>query len=249
MAQSTQGRAARMHPSATRRRYSGMDRAISRRAALLMASSFTAACLPRRAAAATMPGVPQTGVLAFKVLRGASPIGTQRLTFTANGAALSVRVAADFVVRFGPIVFFRYRLRVAEEWEGGVLQRVRATADNDGKAEFMRAQRQGDALMVDGSASGRYRAPPGAITATHWNRAELAGPMIDPQNGKLLDFKIGPAMAGAIADAAGAMQKATRYDLTGPTRMSLYYDAASVWCGLDAVAKDDSLIHYRRMAE
>lgn len=234
-----------------------MDKALPRRAALLVASSLAASCLLRRAEAAAVPGVaqsgvaqsgvPASGVLAFKVLRGTSPIGSQRLTFTTTGAALSVRVAADFVVRFGPIVFFRYRLRVAEEWEGGVLQRVIATANNDGKAEFMRAQRQGDALMIDGSASGRYRAPAGAIAATHWNRAELAGPMIDPQNGKLLDFKVGPPTPGAVADAAGAMQKATRYDLTGLTRMSLYYDAASVWCGLDAVAKDGSLIHYRRL--
>ena len=81
-------------------------------------------------------------------------------------------------------------MRTTEHWQDGNLVSATSKANNDGKPESMTAKLQGDALAVQGSKSGHYTAPPGAILATHWNRAELKGPMINPENGELMTFTI-----------------------------------------------------------
>jgi hypothetical protein len=197
---------------------------------------------PARAEEA-MTGVPASGRLAFNVFRNDSQIGTQHVTFHTAGEALTVQVAADFRVGLGPLTLFRYSLRTTEHWQGGQLVAATSKADNDGKAESMTAKRQGDALAVQGSKSGQYVAPPGSILATHWNRAELKGPMINPENGELMKFAIVDKGSDQIV-AAGRTITAAHYALTGFATIDLWYDSQSVW-SLKAVATDNSNIDYR----
>jgi hypothetical protein len=108
----------------------------------------------------------------------------------------------------------------------------------------MTARLQGDALAVQGSKSGHYVAPPGAILATHWNRAELNGPMINPENGELMTFTIVDKGTGPI-EAAGKTIEAAQYALTGPATINLWYSQQNVWSALKAMATDNSMIDYR----
>jgi hypothetical protein len=195
-------------------------------------------------AAAPIAGVPPAGRLAFQVFRNDSQIGTHRLAFHTAGNALTVTIAADFKVGLGPIAFFRYSLRTTEHWQDGRLVAAASQANNDGKAESMTARLQGDALAVQGSKSGHYVAPPGAILATHWNRAELNGPMINPENGELMTFAIADKGTGPI-EAAGRTIEAAQYALTGPATINLWYSQQSIWSALKAVATDNSRIDYR----
>ena len=191
-----------------------------------------------------MTGVPASGHLAFNVFRNDSQIGTHHLTFHTAGDALTVQIAADFKVGLGPLTLFRYSLRTTEHWQGGQLAAATSKANNDGKAQSMTAKRQGDALAVQGSKSGHYVAPAGSILGTHWNRAELKGPMVNPENGELMNFTVVDKGSDQIM-AGGKTITATHYALTGFATIDLWYDSQSVWSALKAVATDNSRIDYR----
>ncbi len=210
-------------------------RALTRRAALL-----GMAALPARAA------VPPSGTLAFLALRNGSPLGTHRLDFRRDGASLTVAIAVDYVVRIGPIPVFRYALRATETWQGDTLLAIQAETNDDGTRAHMRATREAGRLAVDGSKSGRYVAPPGAIAATHWNRREVEAPMINPQDGELLTFAVARGGMEPVALASGATVQATRLALTGPSALDLWYEPDGTWAGLRAVARDGSVVTYRR---
>jgi hypothetical protein len=202
-----------------------------------------AGATPTRAAA-PISGVPPSGRLLFHAFRNDSQIGTHQLTFHAAGNTLTVNIDVEFKVGLGPITLFRYSMRTTEHWQDGKLVAASSQANNDGKPESMSAKLQGNALAVQGSKSGHYTAPPGAILATHWNRAELKGPMINPENGELMTFTIADKGTGPI-QAAGQTIQATHYALTGPHVIDLWYSEQSIWSALKAVATDNSMIEYR----
>ena len=150
------------------------------------------AAMPARAA------VPPFIPLAFRVRRNGSIIGSHTVNFVEAGARLTVNTTLNISVRFAGLVLYHYALHATEDWRDGVLQAVRAETDDDGSKLFLRATRQDGRLAVEGSAA-RYLAPVGAIPASHWNQAELLAPMINLQDGELLDFTVtrrGSAHAG-----------------------------------------------------
>jgi hypothetical protein len=110
----------------------------------------------------------------------------------------------------------------------------------------MSATEAGGRLMVDGSKSGRYLAPLGAIAATHRNRREVEAPMINPQNGELLSFAVAPGGNEMVMLASGAVVRAQRFALTGPSVLDLWYEPDGTWAALRAVARDGSVITYQR---
>jgi hypothetical protein len=198
----------------------------------------------RAATGAAITGVPPSGRLEFDVFRKGDQIGTHRLTFDISGDAMTVHIVADFKVDLGPIPLFHYSLHTTELWRDGRLVGASAQTDDDGTPASMSAKLQGDRLAVDGSKSGRYLAPPGAILGTHWNRNELNGPMINPENGELLHFAVADKGIGKL-DANGKTIEAVQYALAGPATLDLWYSEQSVWSALQAVAKDGSRIDYR----
>jgi hypothetical protein len=197
--------------------------------------------LPAAAFAQAPRGIPDDDAISFTVWRKGSQIGTHQVRFERQGDRLSVRTAADFAVGFGPITFYRYHYRVTEVWQGSELMTISAQTDDNGTEAFVEARRQGDAIAVDGSKSGRYIAPKGAIAGTHWNPAETGQPMINPENGELMHFTC--REAGSETWAGGL--RVDHKTLTGYATLDLWYDSQGVWRALKAVAKDGSLIEYR----
>ncbi len=213
---------------------------------LLAGAGCTLLASPAFALGGAALPVPRSGALSFRALRNGSELGTHSLQFTTAGDGVTVAIAVDYVVKLGPIPVFRYALRATEQWRNGVLVSVRAKTNDDGKDAFMNADRDGDAMNVDGSKSGRYRAPPGAIASSHWNPAEVDAPMINLQNGELLRFAVARPGEEVIRSAAETPIPATRFALSGPTSMDLWYDMGGIWAGLRAKAEDGSLILYQR---
>jgi hypothetical protein len=151
-------------------------------------------------------------------------------------------------VKLGFITVFRYRLHGLETWSDGVLKAGQATTDNNGKKEFMRAMRDGASLMVEGSAARRYTAPEGALIASHWNRAQLDAPMINPQDGTLLRYVVTPGAIVKVKDSGGGIRMARHYSLAGAASLELWCDADGIGTSLRAKVRDGSTIVYRPLA-
>ena len=206
---------------------------------------------PCAAGAEGLP-VPPGGRLAFTILRSGATVGSHVVRFARTGAALLVTSEVSIVIRFGPIPVFRYIHHVEEAWDmnadgSGALRSASANTDDDGTKHFMRARATPQGLAVESDKGGAYTAPPGTLIATHWNRAELDGPMVNPQGGKLLapQVRIGPTAPVALAD--GSAVEARRYALTGDARLDLWYDLSAQWTATRFVAQDDSVVLYRRV--
>jgi hypothetical protein len=182
---------------------------------------------------------PQGG-LSFSVWRNGSEIGSHTVDFERSGERMIVRSAADFVVRFGPIVLYRYSYRATETWQGDTLQAVSAHTDDDGEAKFAEMRLEDGRLVVTGSRASRYVAPPGSIAATHWNPAELTQPMINPQNGELMRFERHDFGQEQLSPAVIARH----VGLSGYATLDLWYDQSDRWCALRAIASDGSVIDY-----
>lgn len=188
--------------------------------------------------------VPSADSLAFTVWRKGERIGDHTVKFSRQGDSLAVQTHAHFSVGFGPIAFFTYTYDVTETWASSTLQHISAHTNDNGTRQTCEAHRSGDAMLVQGSRSGSYTAPKGSIAGTHWNRAEMAAPMINPENGLQMRFSV--ADRGMSAPPGGGAP-AHHYALTGFAKLDLWYDAADSWVGLAAVAKDGSAIEYRKI--
>lgn len=196
-----------------------------------------------RAAHASLP-VPASDRIAFRVMRKGSAIGTHVLIFSRVADDLDISIAVDIAVRFGPLVLFSYTLRGIEQWRGGMVSHVEANTNDDGTPDHMRADRDARGLWVEGSKAPRYLAPPDALPATHWNMAELNGPWINPQDGRLLHPAVDRLGLDKVLLADGRPVAADAFKLTGDPRLELWYTPARQWTALLFTAKDGSLVRY-----
>jgi hypothetical protein len=212
---------------------------ISRRAFVASA----AATLFSTSALAALP-VPAARALTFQIMRKGDRIGTHALQFQRSGDQLKIDIAVDMLVKFGPIPVFRYKHRTIEQWRAGLFSSLDSKTDNDGEAAFATVRREAEGLIVEGSKTGRYTAPANALASTHWNIAELAGPMINPENGKLLTPRVVDKGFETIRTAAGHATRATRYSWRDDGAIDLWYDNADIWTALVFHAEDGSVVNY-----
>lgn len=208
------------------------------RRAMLSGAGAVATGLPAWAA--------PTQSLVFRVMRKGDDIGRHSVTFSGDAAQLQVDIAVDIRVGLGPITLYRYGLRATERWRNGVLQEVSGTTNDDGTKHFVNAQRQNDRLSVEGSAGVAYVAPAESIAASHWNRAELAAPMVNIQDGALLDFRV-TSKGAAQVSARGRQVSADHFVLQGTEHLEVWYDSAGVWVALTAIGRDGSVISYEQI--
>jgi hypothetical protein len=190
---------------------------------------------------------PATDSLAFRIMRNGSRIGTHALTFQKSTGALTVHVNVEIAVYFGPIRLFHYNHKNLECWRGGKLESMDAATDYDGTPAFATLRREGEQIMAEGSKAARYMAPANALAATHWNKAELSVPMVNPENGMLLRPVIANMGMDNVALASGADVAAQHYTWRGADLLDLWYGADGSWTALTAVTKDGTRLVYERL--
>ena len=205
-------------------------------------------------AAASMPVAPVLGAasaepdrLAFKVLRNGSQIGTHVLSFRRAAGSLTIGIEVDIDFKLGPISLYKYKLRGTEIWGGGTLMSLSSKTDDDGKADFVEASRDDKGFWVSSSSGPRYLAPSESLPATHWNAAEMRGPWIDPQHGKLTRPTVAPARRTMVRLPNGRDVEADHFVLTGEVKMEVWYTPDGAWTYLKAPARDGSTISYDLM--
>jgi hypothetical protein len=190
---------------------------------------------------------PDARTVACRVMRQGRDIGRATTSFDRRGDDLRVTIAIDIRVRLGFITMFRYTHSNVEQWQGERLAGFEAHTNDDGTPNFATARWNGSGFDVTGSRTAAYVAPPEAIGTSYWNARTLTDPLINSQNGKLLDVRLTPLGQTPARLAAGRTVEATEYRMTGDMRMNLWYDAARNWAGLQYYAHDGSVLTYEEI--
>ena len=184
--------------------------------------------------------------LGFDIMRKGSKLGTHELSFERSGDALTVHVAADLVVKIGFITLYRFSHHATERWVGDELAALQTSSNDNGTSNQVIGRRDASGFVVEGTKARRYVAPADALPATHWNRRELDGPLINAQDGRLMRPRIAPIGSDMIPTALGTQIRANHYALTGDVQLDMWYDAKPSWAGLSLKAPDGSTIRYER---
>lgn len=186
-------------------------------------------------------------VLAFAAYRNGKRIGEQRMTFDANGGALTVRTEAQLSVKIGPVTAFRYVHEAVERWNGDRFERLDTRTSAGGRKESVTAVRSPAGVRVSGSGIAAFVARADALPFTHWNVGILKAPLFNPQTGKLLRHAVRIVGPSSVVTADGRKQEARRVVFTGDAMIDNWYDAADIWTGLRGRLDDGSMLEYRRL--
>jgi hypothetical protein len=216
---------------------------IGRRAVLLGGAAVVTGAA---SGAAALP-VPSGDSLAFRMLRHGSEIGTHALTFSHDGAMLTVRIVVDALVTFASIPVVRYSHRGVETWRDTTLVGLTGDTDKNGTRNWVRAQRTDEGLVVLGSQTKRYISPESAIPTSYWDKRMLDGPMISLEDGVLLSPKVADLRMESVRLASGQMIAADHYSLSGAFAVDLWYDEQRTWAGMAMTVVDGSEVHYERL--
>ncbi len=205
------------------------------RRALLAGAAALAAVRPARAgvnqAGVNPPGLnlPPGDAVAFRILRDGAEVGSHRIAFERRGDTTIARVAIDIAVSVAWVTVYRLTHRAEETWQGDRFIGMASHSDDNGTAAWMRTSADpAGALLVSGSGTEPYAAPPGALPSTYWNPAILLAPLFSSQDGRLCVQRVVPGPLESVPCVGGTLQ-ARRHDLHGDLEMEVWYDTDDQW--------------------
>jgi hypothetical protein len=190
--------------------------------------------------------IPSSERIRFQMRRNGDIIGAHELTFAREGGLLVVSVAIDILVKFGPIPIYRYSHRASERWVDGRFMAIESRTDRDGKSLTLRAVRQSQGLVVEGSFGPSYVAPEGVLPTTYWNKAMLTGQAINSEDGELMKAPFQELGLEPVPTASGAAVVARHYRIGGDLPVDLWYDEAGQWVHL-VFEKNGSRVVYEKL--
>lgn len=185
--------------------------------------------------------------LAFAAYRNGAHIGEQRMTFETTDGTLAVRTQADFTVKIGPVVLFRYRHEALERWREDRFESLETHTDSGGKRESVVATRTPSSVVIATQSPKPMAAPASALPFTHWNMAIARAPLFNPQTGALLRQtarQLGPSIV-TLAD--GRRLQAQHISFSGDAAIDDWYDGEGTWTALRGRLIDGSMLEYRRL--
>lgn len=196
-------------------------------------------------AAPAEKAVPETGRIAFRVIREEVEIGAHEVRFRRDGDRLDVEVEIDLNVTFLGMSLYRYRHRALESWSGGRLVALQSTTDDNGERHEVSGSAGPDGFIVR-TAAGKRTFPADAMPSSHWNPLWLEGrPLINTQTGQPIDFSVRRLGTETVATASGATP-AERFAVSGALRKDIWFDAGGRWAATRFQAPDGSTISYLR---
>jgi hypothetical protein len=214
----------------------------------MLVPSFAPASAQQRVAlrpdaTAFAASIPDTGRIAFRVMRDDVDIGSHELVFRRDGERLDVDIAIDLKVTFLGVALYRYSHRARETWQNGRLIALESATDDNGTPYKIvgRGNEAGFAVSVGGKES---VFPADALPSSHWNPAWLDGkPLINTQKGEKIDFTVADRGEETVATASGSLP-ARRFAIAGDLRKDIWFDAAGRWVKTRFDAPDGSSIFY-----
>lgn len=174
-----------------------------------------------------------SGPLTFAVFRNGARIGEHRMTFSGPPGSVTATTEVEMRVKLGPVPVFRYRHTATERWADNRFASLSTATNSNGKREKVDAERTGGGVEIQ-TLKGRVNTAASTSPLTHWNTRAFAGPLFNPQTGKLLKVQI--ARAGA-----------RRWTVRGEAEIDDWYDESGAWAGLKGKLEDGSTVEYRRV--
>ncbi len=218
---------------------------VGRRALLAGAAALAAARPAYAGVSAAGLNLPPGDAIAFRILRDGSEVGSHRIAFERRGETTIARVAIDIAVSVAWVTVYRLTHRAEEIWEGDRFIGMESHSDDNGTAAWMRtAAGPGGALLVSGSGTEPYAAPPGALPSTYWNPAILLAPLFSSQDGRLCVQSVVSGPFESVPCVGGTLQ-ARRHDMHGDLEMVVWYDADDQWAHM-RLWRHGSVITYLR---
>ena len=180
--------------------------------------------------------------LHFAVFRNGAQVGDHDMTFDRSGGAVAVTTKVSMNLTIAALLTVSYAHEAHEHWSDGKFQSLETSTDTNGKPETVSARRTADGIVVERKA-GTFTLPADALPLTHWNPEVFAGPMFNPQTGKILKVT---ASKGDEPTPTGG-RAAESWSLSGDSQVEDWYDAAGVWTALRGRLPDRSMMEYRRV--
>lgn len=145
---------------------------------------------------------------------------------------------ADFEVRFLFVTAFAYAHRNAEHWQQDCLASLTAETDRNGDQRRVAGERTGEAFVV--VAGNEERVLPACVMSfAYWNPGFLdERRLLDPETGQYVDVDIERADTGGADGRTAWIIRARGLEIT------VWYDAARRWVGLEAPARGGRTLRY-----
>lgn len=216
---------------------------------LLFGVTLSAAVQVPRAAAQDRSGFDPIALygpdIRFSVWREGKQIGSHVVQFRRDGDLVDVQVDFRARVSFLGITAYRFEYRSSSAWNGGELQTLDATVNDDGKRGEVSARRFGGEVVVDGS--GGLRRVDGALfPSNHWHPGIIGQTrVLNTLTGRLDRVAITPKGRERVETAHGYVT-ADRYLYSGDLHdVDVWYDAAGRWVKLRFLTEGGERIEYR----
>jgi hypothetical protein len=178
-------------------------------------------------------GIPESGEIQNKIFMDGTELGTHNVRFT---RLADERLQVDTQIRmrytFAFVTLFKYDHTSREIWEGGRLESLNSTTDDDGTMLYVRLESGKDGVLsIDASDNRGDPVPSKIIPTSYWNIALTdQKQLLSTQSGKVLGVTVQEQSAETIA-MPGTSRAATRFRVKGDLNLDLWYDDKGMWVG------------------
>lgn len=176
-------------------------------------------------ASATTSLTPPDGVYLYRLTHSThGELGTHRVTLRSDEESRRVTVERKLRVRVLLVTAYREETRTEEVWQDGRMVRFSRQSDDGDAVSTMTAAVEGGSLVAEG-AKGKVTLPAGTFPTNPWNPAIVEQTLLmDTSDGHAV--KVTTRAAGEeTLTVMGQALPATRYEMTGDEKRTLWYDA------------------------
>jgi uncharacterized protein DUF6134 len=191
-----------------------------------------------------MAGQACAETMRFAITRNGDQIGTHSIDINRAGAAISVSIATDLVVKVLFVTAYHFQHSASEHWVNGRLVGLDSTTDNNGTRHQVSIvmKTTGLEMEADGKAS---RVDRNIMPASLWNPELLRrSVMLDTQDGEIIPLSVVDQGMEELTIEARIV-KAHHYTIKGRFSQDVWYDEQQRLVQSKLIGRDGSVILYR----
>lgn len=154
-------------------------------------------------------------------------IGTYTNTIETQGAVITVKTAAHFLVKAMGVGLHREDAQRVEQWQGDRLVFFHGVTVKNGETTEINGKAAGNSFVIN-SPAGTVNAPASVKPANPWSKRSVeSNEMMRVDNGKVEKVTVSGGGQTNV-NVAGASTTAKEYDITGSTKYKVFIDSRDV---------------------